>query len=231
MTESELQKVNERLYHEIISHDGQTLKWEKRFIPLYFELKDIEIEFRLSIYNSDKFKGTPVETEIEEEFSEQLGWHISGIGFSNRAMGVIKRDGSIEQIGKLEVSIASVSDAERKEPGYLSYHGREDWSLKYGSERDPYLFLCVNTSIDSLEKICHQILSKGLSKLRIRVEVECFQSEMVGAFGPPMEHDFFCIEEEGDSFQDNRVYLSSISASRSVNSTVSDSTDEIEKPA
>lgn len=230
MAEAKLQKANERLYHETISPDGRALKWEKRFVPLYLELKEVEIGFSLSIYNPQKFKGTPVETEIKDKFSERLGWNISGIGYSHRAMGVIKRDGTIESIRKLKVSIAYASDSEKEKPGYLSYHGREDWALKYGSETEPYLFLCVKASTDSLEKICLEISSNRLSKLRIDVELDAFQSEMVGAFGPPMEDDVLCIEEEGDPFKDNNVYLSSIRASRPVNGIVLDSADEKGKP-
>lgn len=230
MNEIKLEKVSELLYHEPHKNKSPIL-WKKRLHSVFLTLTDIRVDLCLEIkrpetdlfahinhQNEEKSEQGDVLSQGEEEtekYSEQFAWRIRATGhFSDRdEMSLIRKDGTVtgrtECFNNTDVLLKSVSDwDERKNSGgFLLY-------IDSNSEREPFLHLELLIPAARLDGLCNELVSGRLCSMEVAACVEVFQSQAVGFLSEPHIWQQFSIEEDGGN--DNRAYLSRLTAFRSI---------------
>lgn len=245
MSDTRLEKVNERLYKQ------GSLEWEKRLEPLFVTLRNVRVSRALSIGRPETSssrlenglnkegsmggrEGVHRNEPVEEEYYENFYWRLTGTGYIDRRWGVIKRVGLIredgtltgpgEEFDRVDVSLLSLptnaSDTDKREAsGSLSY---SDESFENRAEHSVTLTLLVPASL--LEPFCHELISGRLHELSVGAYVDVFQSEATRYFvaEPGMQASFY-IEEEHSSW----AYLSSLDIHRDITKTRASDTDDV----
>jgi hypothetical protein len=216
MSDTKFEKVDARTYRESLE-DGKFIKMKKEFENLSLVLTDMRVSLNLSISQPATLM-LDANINLEEEYSEDLKWHITGTGnLGEDRIGLIKQDGSItdwsNSFEQVDVSLRSVSDIPNW--GSLIYIGGEH--LKYQDRNEPFLALSLFVPESQFEKLCHQIVSGYPSGVRICFDVDVFQWEgerfMRGLAGPPFPPVECYIEENS---AENKAYLSEIEVFRKI---------------
>lgn len=232
MSDTRLEKVNERLYHEPYK-EGRPFKWAKCLEPLFITLRNVRVSRGLSIERpetsfsrlwkdivGEEKARTLAGDEPEEKYSERFGWRVTGTGHLDERIGLIRKDGTLtgfsEHFDRVDVILwpipTNVSDTDKE---------RALGSLFYD---DADLIVELPVPASPLEQLCHELVSGRLSKLTVGVFVDVFQSEVDRSLAEPGMQTYY-IEEESIS---NGAYLSSLDAHRDIPKTRASGADDIE---
>jgi hypothetical protein len=139
------------------------------------------------------------------EHIDSFGWHISETGqFTNSKIGLIRKDGKVIKwhsgdFNSAEISIKPVLETDKdKGTGWLFY--MDDEIAKIERRSKSYLALELFISEKTSEKLCYEILSKSLTELNIRVDVDVFMSEAERMLRPPNIINHYFLDEQNSKF-------------------------------
>ena len=234
-----LERINDHLYHE--TGESGKIKWEKKPELLNIRVTDVKVQLCLSInkpsetsinklvpsitaennVNKKLEKLLPDKGDIEH--IDSFGWHISETGqFTNSKIGLIRKDGKVIKwhsgdFNSAEISIKPVLETDKdKGTGWLFY--MDDEIAKIERRSNSYLALELFISEKTSEKLCYEILSKSLTELNIRVDVDVFMSEAERMLRPPNIINHYFLDEQNSKFN---VRILEIWASRPTKKTSS----------
>ena len=231
MPETKLEKINDRLYHE--TSGKSKIKWEKSPELLDITLTDVKVGLCLSINKPSKTSINKIVSSITAESNvnkkleklpvdkgdiehiDGFGWRISASGkFTTSRIGLIRKDGTVDRFGgrydAADISLIPIYDTDKdKGTGWLYHTDAEIANIEKRTKA--YLTLELLISGKALEKLCNEILSKCLSELIVRIEVDVFLSEGDRTPSQPNIRDYYYIDEETTA---NRARLIEVCASR-----------------
>ena len=233
MSETKLERINDCLYHE--TSGKSKIKWKKSPVLLDITLAAVEVGLCLSINKPSKtsinkiVSSISTESNVNKKLEKQLvdkgdiehidrfGWRISASGkFTNSRIGLIRKDGTVDRFGgrydAAAIALIPIYDTDKdKGTGWLYHTDAEIANIEKRTKA--YLTLELLISEKSLEKLCNEILSKGLPELIVRIEVDVFLSEKDRALSHTNISYYYYIDEETTA---NRVRIIEICASRSI---------------
>lgn len=228
MSQTKLEKVNNRLYHKP-NKDGKPFKWEKKLGFVSVTLSDIRTELFLEIIrpetalrlfekeaNDEKGEGrtTTATQDEDDKYSQKFYRRIVAKGhLDGDRIGLIRKDGTLSdregQFEDVDITLKAVAESEQEKAyGWLLYD-----DAKFGKRNTPNVCLELFVPKTEFDEICEELVSCRLSGLELSVHLDTFESEVDRTLRDPGMRKTLYIEE--DSLL-NKAYLSCLVGSQSI---------------